>query len=211
MALARYAMMNWKKMMRMKLKSGLTACLKLVLVCATAVFFHAAPIHAAEEDTDPVFVFNRICYAQVPNLDSIRNMSRQLAWRPITGEDLNGFTTIKNPTVLEGWDAQVGVRLYRVAIVQSPLTAKMKETFPSFAGGTATSCMIVLDEQNPAKYFNANMQKLAGKAPVSKNVPDGDLLTTTWAGGNDDLKVFLISKANIGGQGGLLNVTVLAK
>lgn len=168
-------------------------------------------VNAAGEDTDPVFVFNRICYSQVPGLDGIRKMAQKLAWRAIKGEDLKQFTTIKTPTVLEGWDAQVGERLFRVAIVQSPMTAKMKGSFPGLGNGKATSCMLILDEQNETKSFTANMQALAGKEPASKDVPEGDLLTTTWAGGNADVKVFLISKANNDGRGGLLNVTMLTK
>ena len=171
----------------------------------------ATPGHAAGEETDPVFVFNRVCYAQVPKLDRIRDMARKLAWRSIGSDDLKRFTTIQSPEVLEGWDAQVGARVFRVAIVQSPLNDKMKKTFPGLGDGKATSCMMVLDELNDAKVFGANMQKLAGKAPASKDVPEGDLLTTTWAGGNADLKVFLFSKANKDGRGGLLNVTVLTK
>lgn len=166
---------------------------------------------AAGEDTDPVFVFNRICYSQVPNLESIRNMARKLAWRAIKGEDLKQFTTIEKPNVLEGWDAQVGQRLFRVAVVQSPMTKEMKATFPGLGNGNATSCMIILDEENDPKVFTKNMRALAGKEPASKDVPEGDLLTTTWAGGNANVKVFLFSKANNEGRGGLLNVTMLTK
>ena len=179
-----------------------------VMLSATAA---RAAARAAGEDTDPVFVFNRICYAQVPKLDQIRDMARRLAWRPIEGADLKKFTTIKNPDVLEGWDVQVGERLFRVAIVQSELNAAMKKTFPKLGNGKATSCMVILDEQNVSATFVANMQSLAGKPPASKDVPEGNLLTTTWAGGNDELKVFLVSKANNGGRGGLLNVTILTK
>ena len=168
-------------------------------------------VEAAGGDADPVFVFNRICYAQVPKLDGIRDMAGRLAWRTIGDDELKHFTTIKNPDVLEGWDAQVGERVFRVAIVQSPMNAKMKKTFPDLGAGLATSCMLVLDELNDAATFSANMQSLAGKAPASKDVPEGDLLTTTWAGGNADVKVFLFSKANKTGRGGLLNVTVLTK
>lgn len=184
---------------------------RLAALAALAVGAAATPAQAAGEDADPVFVFNRICYAQVPKLDAIRNMAQKLAWRAITDDDLKRFTTIEKPDVLEGWDAQVGERLFRVAIVQSGLTDKMKRTFPKLGEGKATSCMLVLDEQHDAATFGANMQVLAGKAPVSKDVAEGDLLTTTWAGGNDDLKVFLFSKADKDGRGGLLNVTILTK
>ena len=178
---------------------------------AACCLFAISPAQAVGEDTDPVFIFNRICYAQVPKLDGIRDMARRLAWRSIAGDDLKKFTTIENPDLLEGWDAQVGERVFRVAIVQSTLNQKMKQTFPGLGDGKATSCMVILDEQNDAATFKANMRTLAGKAPVSKDVPEGDLLTTTWAGGNNDLKVFLFAKANKGGRGGLLNVTILTK
>lgn len=167
-------------------------------------------VHAAEE-ADPVFVFNRICYAQVPDVETIRDMARKLAWRAMGGGDLRQFTTIDDPDVLEGWDVQVGQRIYRVGIVQSGLTDTMKKSFPDFAGGTATSCTLVLDEEHDTATFSRNMQVLAGKEPASKDVPEDNLRTTTWAGGNDELKVFLVSKAEATGNGGLLNVTVLSK
>ena len=187
--------------------------LAAILTCLLASHFGIAskPVHAEDKDTDPVFVFNRICYAQVPNLDRIRDMAQRLAWRAIKGDDLRRFTTIGKPDVLEGWDAQVGERVFRVAIVQSALSPTMKQAFPGLGEGKATSCMIVLDEQYDAATFGANMQTLAGKEPASKSVPEGELLTTTWAGGSEELKVFLVSKANTKGGGGLLSVTVLTK
>ena len=173
----------------------------------------ALPVSASEnsENPDPVYVFNRICYAQVPDLDAIQNMALKLVWKSIPEEDLKEFRSYENPTVLKGWDVQVGERLFRVGITQAGLTDQMKETFPDLANGTATSCSMVLDDQQEASEFMPNMQLLAGKEPVSKDVPDGLLRTTTWAGGNDDLKVFLFAKAPPTGKGGLLNVTILQK
>ena len=173
----------------------------------------ALPASASEnsENPDPVYVFNRICYAQVPDLDAIQNMALKLVWKSIPEEDLKEFRSYENPTVLKGWDVQVGERLFRVGITQAGLTDQMKETFPDLANGTATSCSMVLDDQQEASEFMPNMQLLAGKEPVSKDVPDGLLRTTTWAGGNDDLKVFLFAKAPPTGKGGLLNVTILQK
>ena len=165
----------------------------------------------SDENPDPVFVFNRICYAQVPNVDAIRNMALKLAWKSMLKTELKEFKSYENPTTLEGWDAQVGERLFRVGITQAPLTDKMKKTFPDFASGTATSCSIVLDDQQDAAEFMPNMQTLAGRDPVSKDVPEGLLRTTTWAGGTADLKVFLFAKAPPTGKGGLLNVTVIQK
>ena len=180
-----------------------------VLLAGTVVFPSFAA--ANDENPDPVYVFNRICYAQVPNLDAIQNMALKLAWKSITAEELNEFRSYDNPTVLSGWDVQVGERLFRVGITQAGLTDKLKASFPELANGTATSCSMVLDDQQNAAEFLPNMQSLAGKEPVSSDVPEGLLRTTTWAGGNEDLKVFLFAKAPPTGKGGLLNVTILQK
>ncbi|MFD0916669.1 hypothetical protein ACFQ14_09645 [Pseudahrensia aquimaris] len=165
----------------------------------------------ADANPDPVFVFNRICYAQVHDFSAIREMSAKLAWRSMGATDLKAFQSVDNPTALEGWDVQVGERLFRVGIQKSGLTDAQKKTFPDFAGGTASTCSIVLDDQQDAAEFMPNMQRLAGKEPISKDVSEGLLNATTWAGGNDDIKVFLVAKAPPTGNGGLLNVTLLQK
>lgn len=189
---------------------GIAAAALMAAVASTA---HAqtALTNTGETDPDPVFVFNRICYAQVPDVQAIRDMSVKLIWRSMTAEDLAEFKTVDNPISLDGWDVQVGERLFRVGVQQSKLSESQKKTFPDFTDGTATSCSVVLDDQQDAAEFLPNMQVLAGREPVSKDVPEGLLRTTTWAGGNDDLKVFLFAKAPPTGKGGLLNVTILQK
>ncbi|MEL6966886.1 MAG: hypothetical protein AAGM04_05835 [Pseudomonadota bacterium] len=194
--------------------------LRPVLVLVALVFV-AGAAHAqsasntalgnTDANPDPVFVFNRICYAQVPDVRAIRSMSLELAWRSMAKEELAQFKTVDEPKVLDGWDVQVGERLFKVAVQQSGLTASQKKAFPDFGAGTATTCSIVLDDQQLASVFMPNMQTLAGKEPVSKDVPEGLLQVTTWAGGNDAIKVFLVAKAPATGKGGLLNVTVLQK
>ncbi len=52
---------------------------------------------------------------------------------------------------------------------------------------------------------------IVGKEPVSSDQPDGDLLTTTWAGGNEDFKVFVFFKSDKANRANLLNVTILSK
>ena len=167
--------------------------------------------HAADEELDPVRVFNSICYSQVPNVANIEDMAEQLAWRALEDDEIEQFKTIDNPSFLRGWNMQVGERIYKVGVFQSKPSANMIKTFPDFKDGTATSCSLVLDDQMLAEKFMPNMQTLAGKEPLSRAVPEGELLTTTWAGGNDDLKVFLFAKSPPTGKGGLLNVTVLQK
>ena len=162
-----------------------------------------------DANPDPVFVFNRICYSQVPSVQAIRDMSVKLAWKPIPEVQLARFKSVDNPTSLDGWDVQVGERLFRVGLQQAPLTDAQRAAFPDLKKGVSTTCSIVLDDQQNASEFMPNMQTLAGKEPVSKDVAEGLLRTTTWAGGNDVLKVFLIAKAPPTGKGGLLNVTIL--
>ena len=164
-----------------------------------------------DDEADPVFVFNKVCYSQVPSIRAIRDMAARLAWQPLEKSDLKPFATDTDPEVLEGWDVQVGKRFFRLGLVRTAVSDTFRQTFPAFADGSATSCTLVLDGGSDAAAVSQNMQTLAGKDPVSKDVPDGEFRTTTWAGGNDDYKVFLISKAAAAGETGLLNVTILAK
>jgi len=164
-----------------------------------------------DDEADPVFVFNKVCYSQVPSIGAISDMATRLAWQALEKSDLKPFSPDPNPEVLQGWDVQVGKKFFRLGVVRTAVSDNFKQTFPDFADGTATSCTLVLDGGNDAAKVSEGMQKLAGKDPASKDVPDGEFRTTTWAGGNENYKVFLISKAAAAGETGLLNVTILAK
>jgi len=168
-----------------------------------------SPREAAVDD--PVLVFNEVCYGKVPDVQAIRQMATKLAWNAIGAAEVKKFTQIAAPDVLEGWDAQIGERIFRVAIVQSTPPEGMTKSFPDFARGKATTCTMVVDEGYDAQLISKNMQALARKEPVSKDADEGLLKTTTWAGGNDAVKVFLVSKVAKHGKGGLLSVTVLQK
>jgi len=172
---------------------------------------HARAQGPVDDEADPVFVFNKVCYSQVPSVGAIRDMATRLAWQALEKSDLKPFSPDANPEVLEGWDVQVGKKFFRLGLVRTAVSDKFKQTFPDFADGTATSCTLVLDGGSEAAEVSEGMQKLAGKEPASKDVPDGQFRTTTWAGGNENYKVFLISKAAAAGETGLLNVTILAK
>ncbi len=190
---------------------------KLALVAATGLAVMQATVSDAraqgpvDDEADPVFVFNKVCYSQVPSIGAIRDMATRLAWQALEKTDLKPFSPDANPEVLEGWDVQVGKNFFRLGVVRTAVSDKFKQTFPDFADGTATSCTLVLDGASDAVKVSEGMQKLAGKEPASKDVPDGEFRTTTWAGGNENYKVFLISKAAAAGETGLLNVTILAK
>lgn len=164
-----------------------------------------------EKTTDPVFLFNRVCYAQVPVVKNIVDMSTRFAWEIMGGEDLKQFTTLENPDVLEGWDVRLSERIYRLGVVQSPPSEQFNKNYPEFKEGTATACTLVLDGEDDADIILARMNTLVGKEPVSSDTPDGDLLTTTWAGGNEDFKVFVFFKSDKAKRANLLNVTILSK
>ncbi len=190
---------------------------RLAIVGAvTLVTSHAAVsgVHAqgpVDDEADPVFVFNKVCYSKVPSIAAIRDMATRLAWQALDKSDLKLFSPDRNPEVLEGWDVQVGKKFFRLGLVRTTVSDRFRQTFPDFADGAATSCTLVLDGGSNAVKVSEGMQKLAGKEPASRDVPDGEFRTTTWAGGNENYKVFLISKAAAAGETGLLNVTILAK
>lgn len=164
-----------------------------------------------ESTTDPVFLFNRVCYAQVPVVKNIEDMSTRFAWEIMGGEDLKQFTTLEKPDYLEGWDVRLSQRIYRLGVVQSKPSETFNKNFPEFKEGTATACTLVLDGEDDADIILARMNTLVGKGPISSDEPDGKLLTTTWAGGNDDFKVFVFFKSDKQNRANLLNVTILSK
>ncbi len=177
----------------------------------TASAFAQQQSEVPETTTDPVFLFNRACYAQVPVVKNIIDMSTRFAWEIMGGEDLKQFTTLENPDLLEGWDVRLSERLYRLGVVQSKPSETFNKSFPAFKEGTATACTLILDGEDDADIILARMNTLVGKEPLSSDVPDGELLTTTWAGGNDDFKVFVFFKSDKANRANLINVTILSK
>lgn len=163
------------------------------------------------DEISSVEAFQRICYTQVPAMQGIRNMAAQLGWRVLNNDDLEPFAEDYKVDKLEGWDVQLGERFFRLGLVQGPVSPAMQSTFPDFAKGTTTSCTLVLDDLEANDNVAAEMQALAGKAPTSKDIDEDFFLTTSWAGGNADVKVFLVNKSNKVGQGGVLNVTLITK
>ena len=165
----------------------------------------------AASTIDPVLVFNRVCYSRVPNIEAIREMATRFAWEKMGGEDLQGFTTWENPDVLEGWDVPLSGRIYRLGVVKAVPTDEMKQEFPEFSGGSAIACTLVLDGEDDADIINNRMTTLAGKEPSRKDISEGELTTQLWAGGNDELKVFLFAKSDKNNKASLLSVTILSK
>lgn len=195
------------RLMRHHVLEGLA--IGALALTATPAFAQTSTPATTEEITT-VSAFNQICYARVPNVEAIGEMATKFAWHHMDKADLEAFETGGQLDFLKGWDAKISERVYRVAVTQGPVTDSQLATFPDFKDGLTTSCSFILDGLDQPGVIAGDMQALADKEPVSKDVPEGDLKTTLWAGGNDDVKVFLISKSG-NENGGLLNVTVLTK
>ena len=164
----------------------------------------------ASPETDPVYLFNEICYTQVPDVGSIEDMAKEFEWIPLNDEKLESFTSVKTPMLLKGWDIPLEERIYRTVLVRSEPLASFVESFPDMADSIATSCTMVLDGKDKAQTIFDRMNVLIGKAPSSTNVPDDQLLTTTWSGGNEALKVFVFLKIDAMDRANLINVTIFA-
>ena len=180
------------------------------LAIAISLWSSSAPAQDGD-DFDPVFVFNQVCYTKIPNVEAIENLAAQLAWSGLPDDAIQEIRSVDDPAIERGWDAKIGERLFRVGVNQGVAPVAMTEPFDGFDGGRATTCSLVLDDMFPADILLQNMQVLAGKEPLSSDVPEGGLETTTWAGGTADLKVFLFAKVNRAVGGGLLHVTLLEK
>jgi len=190
--------------------------MKARLICtmtASAVLLFSSAISAQEAQsgsaTDPVYLFNEICYTQVPDASKIQDMATRFAWSPMGDKDLERFTTIKEPSLLKGWDIRLDERIYRLGLVQSEPSNTFIESFPDLADATATSCTLVLDGRDEAQTIFDRMNTLVGKSPASQDVPDGELLTSTWSGGNDVIKVFVFLKIDASDRANLMNVTIV--
>lgn len=169
------------------------------------------PNSVSAKDVNAVFVFNRVCYGQVPNIDGILSMSDELGWSPLSSEELAMLTPASKSDKVVGWDTPIGERAFRVTVVQGAIAPALIETFPDFKAGQSTSCTLVLDGRDSGEVLLEQLENLAGKKPAKKEVFKDGLYTTTWAGGNADIKVFLIAKTDKNKLGTLINVVMLTK
>ena len=165
---------------------------------------------AAAQEFSAVQTFVRVCYSQVPRLQGIRNMATQLGWVPLAGAALASFAEDTDADIFEGWDVEIDEQSYKLSLIQGPLTKSQKGEFPDLADARVTTCTLTLLHVEDSKAIADEMQELAGKPPETKDVEDGAHKVTTWAGGNDAVKVFLKNKALKAEKGGALSVTLIA-
>lgn len=169
------------------------------------------PNSTKADNVNAVFVFNRVCYGQMPEIKGILTMADELGWSPLYPEELEQLSPSTKADKVHGWDTPIGERAFRVTLVQGPVAPALIETFPDFKNGTSTSCSLVLDGRDKGDLMLEQLGKLAGKAPAQKEVLKDGLYTTTWAGGNADIKVFLIGRTDEMKLGTLINVVMLNK
>lgn len=190
--------------------------IKVFCIAVLASFFILSTVVAQQaastgDESDPVYLFNEMCYTQVPNVDQIQGMATQFGWSPMGGDDLEQFSALENPDLLKGWDLLLEDRIYRLGLVQSAPAASFVASFPTFENGQSTSCTLIMDGRDSADVILERMNSLMRKAPASSDVPDGDLLATTWAGGNSDVVVFVLLKTDVTGSANLINVTIITR
>ena len=169
------------------------------------------PNSTKADDVNAVFVFNRVCYGQIPEIKGVLTMADELGWSPLNEEELSLLSPATKADKAYGWDTPIGERAFRVTLVQGSIAPALIDTFPDFKNGTSTSCSLVLDGRDQGSTLIEQLGKLAGKKPAKKDVFKDGLYTTTWAGGNADIKVFLIGKTDKMKQGTLINVVMLNK
>ena len=169
------------------------------------------PNSTKADDVNAVFVFNRVCYGQMPEIKGVLTMADELGWSPLNEEELSLLSPAAKADKAYGWDTPIGERAFRVTLVQGSIAPALIDTFPDFKNGTSTSCSLVLDGRDQGSTLIEQLGKLAGKKPAKKDVFKDGLYTTTWAGGNADIKVFLIGKTDKMKQGTLINVVMLNK
>ena len=191
--------------------AGVIALASGLLVSPSFAQNNATSDAGLDTDVSSVFVFNRICYTQLPALQGIRNMAAQLAWEALAGEKLENFRTGDTLEELEAWEVSIGQRGFQLSVSQGPLNGALLEAFPDFKGGKATTCTLGLDGTDEADVFLKELGELAGKEPNTRDVEGGGLLTTTWAGGNADVKVFLIGKTDLESKGNLINMILVTR
>lgn len=190
------------------MKPGVKTLLAAAGISALAV--PSAGANAAA-GLDAVSVFNRICYSKVPSTEAVEKMALELGWNLLVPKDMEAFGKPDEFSYFRGWDVQVGEQFYRVGLTQRGVAGSLAEQLPAFAKGTVTSCTLVLGDEGSKQDVASAMRELAGKEPVSSGVEDGEMTTTTWAGGNDQFKVFLFNKTSRSASGGLLTVTIVSK
>ncbi len=136
----------------------ITAAFATTMLATSAIAQQQSEV--PETTTDPVFLFNRVCYAQVPVVNNIVDMSTRFAWEQMGGEDLKQFTSLENPDFIEGWDVRLSKRIYRLGVVQSKPSETFNKNYPDFKEGTATACTLVLDGEDDADIILGRMNNL---------------------------------------------------
>lgn len=169
------------------------------------------PNSTKANDVNAVFVFNRVCYGQMPNVKSVMTMAEELGWSPLFPDELSQLSPASKADKKLGWDTPIGERAFRVTLTQGPVAPALINTFPDFKDGQSTSCSLILDGRDSGSVLLEQLGKLAGKEAATKEIFKDGLYTTTWAGGNEDVKVFLIGRTDKRKLGTLINVVMLNK
>jgi len=146
-----------------------------------------------------VGLFDRHCYAMLPELDVLRSQAARAEWIALDGRELRELTSVAQPNTLIGWKFSANGATYRIAATEGPVGLQDREDFPRFAAATAFTCTLTLPANATRAAVAAEMRKLMARGPEESYVQAGTRFDI-WSGQTDKHLVIL---QHIGPQGGL--------
>lgn len=189
-------------------RSALTLFASAALLASTL----AAPAEAGPAATHVVGLFDRLCYANMPDIDEVETLAMNAGWEPVTGSDLDAYRPAAEPEVLKAWSFSDEGATFSLAVTRSAMDDQAKADFPAFADGINVACSLILtSSEAPSASVGTELEKLVERK-ADATYDEGPFEVSAWSGGNDALQVLLYHYApKSGAPGGLLSMTVFQK
>ena len=185
----------------------------LTLLGSALIAFTLTASAAAEPAaTHVVSLFDRLCYANMPDIDEVETLAVNAGWDAVTGGDLEAYRPAAEPEILKAWSFSDDGANFSLAITKSAMDDQAKADFPEFSDGTNVACSLVLTSSKAASAaIGAELEKLVERQADS-TYDEGPFDVSAWSGGNEQLHVLLYHYApKSGAPGGLLSMTVFLK
>ena len=189
-------------------RNALTLFASAALLASTL----ATPAAAGPAATHVVGLFDRICYANMPDIDEVETLAANAGWEAVTGSDLDAYRPAAEPEVLKAWSFSEDGANFSLAVTKSAMDDQAKTDFPEFSDGINVACSLILTSSEAASAaIGAELEKLVERKADS-TYDEGPFDVSAWSGGNDQLHVLLYHYApKSGAPGGLLSMTVFLK
>lgn len=176
---------------------------------ALLVSVFATPAKAETTAAHVVGLFDRLCYANMPDIDEVEALAMNAGWEAVTGGDLDAYRPTAEPESLKAWRFSEEGSNFSLAVTRSAMDDQAKADFPDFADAANVACSLVLTSTEAASAaVGAELEKLVERKPDT-TYDEGPFGVSAWSGGNDQLQVHLYHYApKSGAPGGLLSMTV---